>query len=44
MTTQTPQLNTPSKPVPVVAAAAVAPTNKAAAPAAEGGVDKQFSG
>lgn len=43
MTTQTPQLNTPSKPVPVVAAAAVAPTNKAAVPAAEGGVDKQKS-
>lgn len=43
MTTQTPQLNTPSKPVPVVAAAVVAPTNKAAAPAAEGGVDKQKS-
>lgn len=43
MTTQTPQLNTPSKPVPVVAAAAVAPTKKAAASAVEGGVDKQKS-
>ncbi|MFP7365396.1 ABC transporter permease [Corynebacterium callunae] len=43
MTTQTPQLNTPSKPVPVVAAAAVAPIKKAAASAVEGGVDKQKS-